>query len=132
MEFIRTNQAPEAIGPYSQAVAAGPFVFCSGQLPMFPGTREMCNASIEEATRQALANLRQVLAEAGCSVTDVVKTTVYLRDLTEFEEMNAVYREFFGEHRPARATLQAARLPGNARVEIECLALRRNPPNAAQ
>ena len=124
-EIIRSAGAPDAIGPYSQALACGNWVFCSGQIPLVPGTNDLNNASIEEATRQALHNLKAVLAAAGCLPADVVKTTVYLKDINDFQAMNAEYADFFGSHRPARATLQAAMLPRDARVEIECIAVRR-------
>ena len=123
-EIVRSTGAPEAIGPYSQALACGNLVFCSGQIPLAPATGELMNASIEEATRQVLQNLRAVLAAAGCGKGDVVKTTVYLADLNDFKGMNAEYAEFFGTHRPARATVQVARLPASARVEIDCIAVR--------
>lgn len=124
---IRTAEAPEAIGPYSQALAVGNLVFCSGQIPLIPGTKELRNATIEEAATQALHNLRAVLAAAGCGPSEVVKTTVYLTDLGDFAGFNAVYAEFFGAHRPARATVQVARLPAGARVEIDCIAVRPEP-----
>lgn len=123
-----TGQAP--IGPYSPAVVAGGFVFVSGQIPRDESGR-MVAESIEAATRQSLANLKSILAAAGCVPPDVVKTTVFMQDLSDFEGMNKTYAEFFGEHRPARSTVQAARLPGNARVEIECIALKRQQYNSA-
>ena len=123
-EIIRSAHAPEAIGPYSQALAFGELVFCAGQIPLLPGTRELKNANIEEATRQTLHNLRAVLAAAGCGPQDVIKTTVFLADLQDFAGMNAAYAEFFGAHRPARSTIQAAALPLGARVEIDALAVR--------
>ena len=125
MQIVRTAGAPEAIGPYSQAVAVGDLVFCAAQIPLVPGTKELRNATIEEATAQTLQNLRAVLASAGCHPSDVVKTTVYLTDLADFAGMNAAYAQFFGDHRPARATVQVARLPMGARIEVECIAVRR-------
>ncbi|MCZ7644575.1 MAG: RidA family protein [Planctomycetota bacterium] len=124
-ETIQTEQAPAAIGPYSQAVVHGGLVFCSGQIPLIPGTKELRNGSIEEATEQVLSNLKAVLAAAGCAPEDVLKTTVYLQDLDDFQGMNAVFGKFFGAHKPARAAIQAAKLPAGARVEIECIAARR-------
>ena len=123
-EFIKAPTTYEAIGPYTQAVVAGNMVFCSGQIPMDPKTREMRNGSIEEATRQVLSNMRGLLAGAGCGLTDVVKCTVFMVDLKEFAAMNAVYSDVFGPHRPARSTVQVAALPAGARVEIECIAVR--------
>jgi 2-iminobutanoate/2-iminopropanoate deaminase len=124
LEFIRSPAAPEAIGPYSQAVVSGNLVFCSGQIPLVPSTGELRNANIQEAMQQTLQNLRAVLASAGCQPCDVVKTTVYMASLDEFKEMNAEFAEFFGSHRPARATVQVSRLPAGVRVEIDCIAVR--------
>jgi len=124
-ETIRSAQAPEAIGPYSQALATGNLVFCSGQVPLIPGTKDLRNNNIEEATHQVLLNLKAVLAAAGCLPTDVVKATVYMTDLKEFQALNKVYAEFFGTHRPARVTVQVAALPAGARVEIDCIAVKR-------
>jgi 2-iminobutanoate/2-iminopropanoate deaminase len=124
LETVTAQGAPAAIGPYGQAVAHGPWVFCSGQIPLVPGTKEMKNGSIQEATEQVLANLKAVLSAAGCSLSNVIKTTVYLADLDEFAGMNEVYAATFGEHRPARACVQVARLPAGARVEIDAVAVR--------
>lgn len=124
LERIRSATAPDAIGPYSQAIRAGNLVFCSGQLPLDPATRQLRNETIEQATEQCLRNLQAVLAAAECSISDVVKTTVYMTDLKEFPAMNAAYAEFFGMHKPARATVQIAALPAGARVEIDCVAAR--------
>lgn len=121
-EQIRSATAPDAIGPYSQAIRSGNLVFCSGQIPLDPATRQLRNETIEEATGQCLRNLQAVLSAAGCSISDVIKTTVYLTDLKEFPAMNATYAGFFGTHRPARATVQVAALPAGARVEIDCVA----------
>jgi 2-iminobutanoate/2-iminopropanoate deaminase len=123
-EFIKAPTAPEAIGPYTQAVISGNMVFCSGQIPLDPKTRELKNGTIEEATRQVLCNMRGLLASTGCSLTDVVKCTVFMVDLKDFAGMNSVYAEVFGPHRPARSTVQVAALPAGARVEIECIAVR--------
>lgn len=121
---VSTESAPAAIGPYSQALTSGPWVFCSGQVPLVPGTKELKNDSIQEATTQVLANLKAVLEAAGCSFSDVIKTTVFLVDLDEFAGMNEVYAETFGDHRPARACVQVAKLPAGARVEIDAIAVR--------
>jgi len=125
-ETIRSAQAPEAIGPYSQALVTGNLVFCSGQVPLIPGTKNLRNNSMEEATHQVLLNLKAVLAAAGCAPSDVVKATVYMTDLKEFQAMNAAYAEFFGTHRPARVTVQVAALPAGASVEIDCIAVKRS------
>ena len=121
-EIIKTDNAPGAIGPYSQAVKAGGFVFCSGQIPIDPATGEFVSEDVAEQTEQVLKNLSAVLKAAGTSLDNVVKTTVFLADMNDFTAMNDVYAKFFSEHKPARATVQAARLPRDARVEIECVA----------
>jgi len=122
-ETISTENAPGAIGPYSQAVRAGNLVFCSGQIPLDPQTGEFVSDDIAEQTRQVLKNLSAVLEAAGTSLNNVVKTTVFLSDMNDFVKMNEIYAEFFGGNKPARATVQAARLPRDAKVEIECIAL---------
>lgn len=126
MEFINANQAPQAIGPYSQAVAWGDFVFCSGQTPLDPATMVLVGDDIETQTRQALKNLEIVLNAAGLTLQNVVKTTVFLKRMTDFAKMNAVYAEIFGEHRPARSTIEVSQNPLDALVEIECIAARRS------
>jgi 2-iminobutanoate/2-iminopropanoate deaminase len=121
-KFINTPEAPAAIGPYSQAVVAGEWVFASGQIPIDPATGEVIDAAIAGQTDRVMNNLAAVLREAGCSLNQVVKTTVYLADMGTFGEMNEVYAKHFGEHRPARATVQAAGLPKNVGVEIDAIA----------
>jgi 2-iminobutanoate/2-iminopropanoate deaminase len=122
-ETISTENAPGAIGPYSQAVKAGNIVFCSGQIPINPQTGEFVSEDVAEQTRQVLKNLSAVLEAAETNLNNVVKTTVFLADMNDFAAMNEVYAEFFSENKPARATVQAARLPRDARVEIECVAV---------
>ena len=122
-ETVTTNNAPGAIGPYSQAVKAGGMVFCSGQIPIDPATGEFVSEGVGEQTEQVLKNLGEVLTAAGTSLDQVVKTTVFLADMNDFAEMNEVYGRFFNENKPARATVQAARLPRDARVEIDCIAI---------
>jgi 2-iminobutanoate/2-iminopropanoate deaminase len=122
-ETISTENAPGAIGPYSQAVKAGNFIFCSGQIPINPQTGEFISEDVAQQTRQVLKNLSAVLEAAETSLNNVVKTTVFLADMNDFAAMNEVYAEFFSDNKPARATVQAARLPRDARVEIECIAL---------
>lgn len=122
-EIIATENAPGAIGPYSQAVKTGSMVFCSGQIPIDPATGEFVSDDVAEQTEQVLKNLGAVLAAAGTNLNNVVKTTVFLADMNDFTAMNEVYSKFFSENKPARATVQAARLPKDARVEIECIAL---------
>jgi len=119
---IHTDHAPAAIGPYSQAIVADGWVFCSGQIPLDPDTGELVGGTIDEQTDQALSNLSEVLQAAGSSLQHVVKTTVFLADMNDFAAMNKVYEQHFGEHRPARAAVQAAALPKFCNVEIECIA----------
>lgn len=121
---IVTAGAPAAIGPYSQAVEAGGCVYVSGQLPINPATGQMAEGGVAELTRQSLANIRAILAEAGLGMENVVKTTVMLADMADFAEMNAVYAEFFTAPFPARSAFAVKALPKGARVEIECLAVR--------
>ncbi len=121
-KFIHTPEAPAAIGPYSQAVVAGEWVFASGQIPIDPASGELIDGGIAEQTDRVMKNLAAVLREAGLSLSQVVKTTVYLADMETFGEMNEVYAEHFGDHRPARATVQAGALPKNVGVEIDVIA----------
>lgn len=126
LRSVTTDKAPPAMGPYSQAIVAGDLVFCAGQLGLDPVTRQIVGGDIKAQTRRVLDNLEAVLQAAGSSLDRVVKTTVFLEDIAEFAAMNEVYAERFGPHRPARSTVQVAKLPGTGgRVEIECIALRR-------
>jgi 2-iminobutanoate/2-iminopropanoate deaminase len=122
-QIIKTEDAPQAIGPYSQAVVAGGFVFASGQIPLDPSTGQFVEGGVREQTEQVLRNLSKVLEAAGTSLGRVVKTTVFLADMGDFAAMNEVYAGFFTEEPPARSTVQAARLPRDARVEIDVVAL---------
>ena len=122
-ERVQTDTAPQAIGPYSQAIRAGGFVFVSGQIAIDPATGQFVPGSVAEQTERVLKNLAAVLKAAGSSLDKVVKTTVFLADMKEFTEMNEVYATFFSEAPPARATVAAAGLPRDARVEIEAVAL---------
>ena len=121
---IHTDKAPAAIGPYSQAVQAGNTVYVSGQIPIIPEKGELTEGGIEAQTRQSLTNISNILAAAGYSMKDLVKTTVLLADIADFAAMNAVYAEFFEEPYPARAAFQAAAIPKGALVEIECVAVK--------
>jgi len=123
MESIQTDRAPEAIGPYSQAIKANGFIFASGQIPLDPTTMQIVEGGIEEQTERVLENLKAVLETAGSSLDRVVKTTVYLADLTEFAAMNVIYAKYFGARKPARATVQVARLPRDVKIEIDLIAL---------
>jgi len=120
--IIATDRAPRAIGPYSQAVRSGDLVFASGQIPIDPETGEFVPGGIAEQTEQVLTNLTAVFEAAGVTISQVVKTTVFLADMDDFTAMNEVYGRFFSVEPPARATVQAARLPRDARVEIEAIA----------
>jgi 2-iminobutanoate/2-iminopropanoate deaminase len=122
MKIITAPDAPAAIGPYSHAVQAGPFVFCSGQIPLDPKTGKPVADDIETQTRQVLTNVSAVLAAAGLTTANVVKSTVFLKDMADFAKMNALYEAAFATHKPARSTIQVARLPVDARVEIEVIA----------
>lgn len=122
-EIIATDQAPRAIGPYSQAIRAGNLLFCSGQIPIDPSTGEFVSGGVAEQTEQVMRNLSAVLSAGQSSLKQVVKTTVFLADMDDFTAMNEVYGRFFGENPPARATVQAARLPRDAKVEIEAVAI---------
>ena len=120
---IETNLAPKAIGPYAQAVRANGFLFTAGQSPLDPGTMELVTGDVTAQTEQVLANLTAVLEAAGTDWSHVVKTTVFLRDMTEFAAMNAVYARVLGDSRPARSTVAVAGLPRGVRVEIEAVAV---------
>jgi len=122
-QIIQTAQAPKAIGPYSQAIRTSGFVFASGQIPIDPETGQFVAGGIAEQTQQVIKNLSRVLEAAGSGLDKVVKTTVFLADMEEFAAMNEVYGKFFSAEPPARATVEAARLPRDARVEIEAIAL---------
>ena len=121
---IHTQNAPAAIGPYSQAVLAGDTLYISGQIPVDPATGAFPDGGIRELTAQSLTNIRAILEEAGMTMADVVKTTVFLQDMADFAAMNEVYATFFTEPFPARAAVQVAQLPKGARVEIEAVAVR--------
>lgn len=125
-ERISTTSAPGAIGPYSQAIVVGDFVFASGQVALDPATGQLIEGDIQAQTRRALENLRAVLHAAGSSFADAVKTTVFLTTMTNFGPMNEVYAEYFTGDPPARSTVAVAELPRNALVEIEAVALRSN------
>ena len=122
-KVIKSEKAPKALGPYSVAIRAGMFVFTSGQLGLDPRSGELVPGGIEAQSRQALTNLRNVLEDSGSGLNAAVKTIVFLKDMTEFAKMNAVYAEFFPENPPARSTVQVAALPKDGSVEIEVVAL---------
>jgi 2-iminobutanoate/2-iminopropanoate deaminase len=122
-EIVQTEHAPQAIGPYSQAIKTNGLIFCSGQIPTDPQTGQFVSGGIEEQTAQVLENLAAVLEAAGSALNRVVKTTIFLADMQEFAAMNTVYGKFFADEPPARSTVEAARLPRDARVEIDAIAL---------
>ena len=121
-ETVKTDKAPAAIGPYSQGIRSGGFLFCSGQIPIDPSSGKMVEGGIKVQTERVLQNLEAVLTAGGASLRSVVKTTVYLVDLADFPAMNGVYGTFFPEEPPARATVQVAKLPAGALVEIDAIA----------
>ena len=121
MKIISTQNAPQAIGPYSQAVKSGDLLFCSGQIALQPNG-ELLEGTVEDQTHQVLKNMTAVLEEAGSSLNKVIKTTIFLADMNDFQTVNKVYSEYFGEHKPARSTVEVSRLPKDVKVEIECIA----------
>ena len=122
LKSVETKNAPAAIGPYSQAQIVGNLVFTAGQIPLDPNTMELVSGGIAEQTERVMVNLSAILQQAGASLSSVVKTTVFLRDMGDFTAMNEVYGRHFGDHKPARSTVQAARLPRDVAVEIEAIA----------
>lgn len=123
MQRVQTADAPAAIGPYSQGIIASGFVFTAGQVPFDPQSMQLVEGDIAVQTEQVMKNLSAILREAGASLQTVVKTTVFLRDMDDFVAMNEVYARHFGEHKPARSTVQVARLPRDVAVEIEAVAV---------
>ncbi len=123
--ILETNDAPRAIGPYSQAVRTGSFLFSAGQIALDPRTGELTGGSVEEETRRVMQNLEAVLKAAGLDFGSVVKTTVYLKDLADFSAMNEIYGEYFSESPPARSTVEVSALPKGARIEVDLIAFER-------
>jgi 2-iminobutanoate/2-iminopropanoate deaminase len=122
MKIVTSNNTPQAIGPYSHAIISGDLVFCSGQTPLNPITMTIEGVTITEQTLLVLQNLETVLKAAGTNRNHVLKTSVFLKNFADFEKMNKAYEQFFGEHKPARTTVEVSRLPKDALVEIECVA----------
>lgn len=120
--IIYSKNAPAAIGPYSQGIKAGDFIFLSGQIPINPATGNIIQGNVEEQTEQVLKNLREILASSGLTLSDIVKTTLYLKDLSDFEKVNNVYKRFFEEIPPARSTVEVSRLPKDVQIEIDAIA----------
>jgi len=125
METIIAKEAPDAVGPYSHAISTGDLIFCSGQIPLDPSTMKVVDGDVVAQTRQVFENIKAVLNEAGLNLNHVVKSTVFLKDMDDFADMNGVYAECFGEHKPARSAFQVAKLPMDVKVEIECIASRK-------
>ena len=123
MDIISTDRAPQALGPYSQAIRANGFIFCSGQIPIDPAAGAVTATTAADQARQAISNLQKVLEAAGSGLGKVVKTTVFLGDMNDFAAVNAVYAELFGDTKPARSCVQAARLPKDVKIEIEAIAV---------
>ncbi|MHA1963399.1 MAG: RidA family protein [Candidatus Thorarchaeota archaeon] len=123
IERVSTDNAPKAIGPYSQGIKANGFVFCSGQIPANPATGELVTGSITDQTRQVLSNVKGVIEAAGASMEEVVKCTVFLKNMDDFSEMNAEYAKWFSDPPPARAAVEVARLPRDVDIEIEAIGL---------
>ena len=123
MDIINTAGAPAAIGPYSQAVVAGGFIFCSGQIPIDPASGQLLTGQAAEQAKQVMTNLGAVLEAGGSGLSKIVKTTIFLADMNDFAAVNEVYAAALGDHRPARATVEVSRLPKDVAVEIECVAL---------
>ena len=122
LSIVATDDAPAAIGPYSQAVIAGGLVYTAGQIPLYPETMEVDGTDIESQSERVMSNLAAVLQSAGCSMDNVVKTTCFLVDLGDFQTFNLIYGRWFGEHKPARSTVQVSQLPRGVLVEVECVA----------
>lgn len=120
---IKTENAPAAIGPYSQGIKGGNIIFTSGQLPIVPATGDLIEDDIKKATRQSMENVKAILKEANATLEDVVKVTIYVKDMADFAEVNEVYGEYFNAHKPARSCVEVAKLPKDGRIEIEAIAI---------
>lgn len=123
MEIINSNKVPAAIGPYSQAIRTGSILFCSGQLGIHPETKQMAGPDVQAQIIQVMKNIRELLKSQGLDLNHIVKTTLFLADMNDFPEVNRLYAEALGNHKPARSTIQVARLPLDGRIEIECIAI---------
>jgi 2-iminobutanoate/2-iminopropanoate deaminase len=121
-KFIYTKNAPEPIGPYSQAIQFNNLIFTSGQIPIDPSTGQFIDGDIKAQTKQTIRNIENILTEAGSDISKVIKVTVYLKDINEFTAMNEIYEEYFGKSKPARSTIEAAKLPKGALIELDAIA----------
>jgi len=121
MKIINTQNAPAAVGPYSQAISVGCFLFVSGQIPLDPKTQKIVSGGIKEQTKQSLKNLEAIVKEAGLSLKDIVRCGIFIKDMNDFAAVNEIYAEFFSEHKPARACVEVSRLPKDALIEIEAI-----------
>ncbi len=124
MNYIHTENAPAAVGPYSQAVSAGNTLYVSGQIPFVPATMTLVSANVEDQARQSLANIKAIIDEAGFSIDSVVKCTVFLTDMNDFAAVNSVYADFFGTHKPARCAVEVSRLPKDVKIEIDAICVK--------
>ncbi|WP_180339349.1 Rid family detoxifying hydrolase [Peptoniphilus catoniae] len=124
LEFTYTKKAPEAVGPYSQGAVAGGLIFTSGQLSFIPETGELILDDIKKATLQSLNNVKSIVESAGSSVDKIVKVNIFLKDINDFTEVNEVYADFFGDHKPARSCVEVAKLPKDGIIEIEAIAIK--------
>jgi 2-iminobutanoate/2-iminopropanoate deaminase len=124
MNFIHTDKAPAAVGPYSQAVLAGSTLYVSGQIPFVPETMTLVSEDIKDQTRQSLANVQAIIEEAGFTINDIVKCTVFLADMNDFAVVNEVYADFFGAHKPARCAVEVSRLPKDVSIEIDAVCVK--------
>lgn len=122
MKIISTQEAPKAIGPFSQAIVSGDFIYCSGQISLNPETMQMVGNDIKEQTKQIFKNIKAILKSCDLSLSNIFKTMVFLKNMDDFKEMNLIYEKMFGNHKPARSTVEVSRLPLNALIEIECIA----------
>lgn len=122
MEFIKTNEAPPAVGPYSQGIKAGNFIYTSGQLPMDPSTAEIIDGDIQEMTSRCLKNVEAIVKEAGGQIENIVKVNIYVTNIQDFGKINETYADFFGEHKPARSLVEVSNLPKGGLIEIEAIA----------
>ncbi len=124
MNYIHTEKAPAAVGPYSQAVLAGNTLYVSGQIPFVPATMTLVSENVEEQAQQSLANIKAIIEEAGFTVESVVKCTVFLTDMNDFAAVNGVYADFFGDHKPARCAVEVSRLPKDVKIEIDAICVK--------